>query len=142
MSPNYYTTGYVMFVLWCIYLVLNILFFEEPDRVGLSSSSKVQPIKSREETTTNATSEIAIIKVVVDAVLWVFYLYYYNTTMCCLLILASYVQSKKASSQTNLSLLAEWHVRNYLCSRIVYSTTNSIKQCLGFQVPEFSLYHR
>ena len=46
-----------MFVLWCIYFVLNILFFEEPDRVGLSSSSKVQPIKSREETTTNAPSE-------------------------------------------------------------------------------------
>ena len=58
MPPNYHTyTGYVMFVLWCIYLVLNILFFEEPDRVGLSSSSKAQPIKSREETTTNAQSE-------------------------------------------------------------------------------------
>ena len=46
-----------MFVLWCIYFALNILFFEEPDRVGLSSSSKAQPIKSRDETTTNAPSE-------------------------------------------------------------------------------------
>ena len=47
-----------MFVLWCIYLVLNILFFEEPDRVGLSSSSKAQPIKSRDKRTTNALSPL------------------------------------------------------------------------------------
>ncbi|KAL7554577.1 hypothetical protein ACHAWF_018061 [Thalassiosira exigua] len=40
--------GYIMFVLWSIYIILNILFFEEPDRLdgattkASKSSSKIQ----------------------------------------------------------------------------------------------------
>lgn len=32
--------GYVMFLLWCVYLVANILFFEEPDRVTVAKEEK------------------------------------------------------------------------------------------------------
>lgn len=40
--------GYVMFVLWCIYLCGNILFFEEPDRLQ-KSFAKEEKVKQREK---------------------------------------------------------------------------------------------
>ena len=54
--------GYVMFVLWSIYLVCNMLFFEEPERIGHSatnpsSSSKAQPTGGGSQATTIAPSE-------------------------------------------------------------------------------------
>lgn len=40
--------GYIMFVLWCIYLCGNILFFEEPDRLQ-KSFAKEEKVKQREK---------------------------------------------------------------------------------------------
>lgn len=42
--------GYTMFVLWAVYLTLNILFFEEPDREnGSSNNNVVQADSNRKE---------------------------------------------------------------------------------------------
>ena len=40
--------GYVMFLLWCVYLVANILFFEEPDRVQQTSAKEEKAATSDE----------------------------------------------------------------------------------------------
>jgi hypothetical protein len=42
--------GYVMFVLWCIYLCSNILFFEEPDRMHQSFTKEEKAGTSDERT--------------------------------------------------------------------------------------------
>ena len=47
--------GYVMFVLWAVYLILNVLFFEEPDRLG-RSPSRAQPGRDKPDTTTHTES--------------------------------------------------------------------------------------
>mmetsp|Transcript_13049 Transcript_13049/g.27766 ORF Transcript_13049/g.27766 Transcript_13049/m.27766 type:complete len:1004 (-) Transcript_13049:71-3082(-) len=38
--------GYIMFVMWAVYLTLNVLFFEEPDRGNGSSNSNVVQVDS------------------------------------------------------------------------------------------------
>lgn len=41
--------GYTMFVMWAVYLTLNVLFFEEPDRGNGSSSSNVVQATGKED---------------------------------------------------------------------------------------------
>eukprot|EP00584_Thalassiosira_punctigera_P006648 CAMPEP_0172540916 /NCGR_PEP_ID=MMETSP1067-20121228/11820_1 /TAXON_ID=265564 ORGANISM="Thalassiosira punctigera, Strain Tpunct2005C2" /NCGR_SAMPLE_ID=MMETSP1067 /ASSEMBLY_ACC=CAM_ASM_000444 /LENGTH=900 /DNA_ID=CAMNT_0013326849 /DNA_START=131 /DNA_END=2833 /DNA_ORIENTATION=+ len=52
--------GYVMFVLWAIYLVCNMMFFEEPERISHSAtnaSSRAQPTGGGSQDTKVAVSE-------------------------------------------------------------------------------------
>ncbi|KAL7535604.1 hypothetical protein ACHAXR_006599 [Thalassiosira sp. AJA248-18] len=55
--------GYIMFILWSIYLICNILFFEEPDRIGHSAkllpSLRTKPTigEGSQDATTTAPTE-------------------------------------------------------------------------------------
>ena len=51
--------GYVMFMLWCVYLCANILFFEEPERVQ-HSSSKSMHNTSGERTPLKSSNDINV----------------------------------------------------------------------------------